>query len=282
MIPISLSIAACLGWGVADFIGGFKSRRIPVMSILLVSSWTGAVMFGMLVIVTGARLPQNPGVFWAVPAGICGILAMFFLYRGLARGTMSVIAPISATGVIIPVIFGLLCGEPLTLLSLAGIVIAVIGSTLAAIENHQEADRQRLTRGVGLAVASAVFIGLYFIFMDSAATHDPLWASLCMRLSNLAALALVFLSGRSKGSVGWPPRSHLHWIILMGALDTLAAYAFVLATSKGLLSEVAVISSLYPAVTITLSTVILRERISHTQKSGIILALVGVVLISAF
>lgn len=280
MLPISLSIAACLGWGIADFVGGLKSRTVPVTYILTVSGIIGIIILGACILITRRTIPADPAVMWAVPAGISGICAMFMLYRGLAVGTMSVIAPISATGVMLPVIYGICDGERLSVLSLLGIGTAMTGAVLACIEGKKTGQAAALTRGIEFAVGSAVFAGLYFILMDRAGQQYPVWASLIMRMSNMATLLpiLLFL----KKTTAPVNRRHLPWIIFIGVMDTMAGFAFVLATSGGLLSEVAVISSLYPAVTISLSWGLLKERLARTQTAGVLLAMTGIVLISAF
>ena len=279
MLTITLSIFACFGWGIADFIGGLKSRNLPTLSILMISTLTGTFLLGVILLLLNSPLPDDPLLFWAIPAGLIGIIAMFLLYRSLAVGTMSILAPISATGVILPVIWGILFGDTLSGLSMLGIVIAILGSLMAVTETDLEKNKKKFTNGIGLALGSAFFVGLYFITMDTACTHHPIWASMIMRSSTLIILIplLVFTKVTVNiGKVQLPP------ILLMGAMDTMAAFCFAVATSRGMLSQVAVISSLYPAVTVILSAVITGERIQKIQVSGVILAIAGVTLISAF
>ncbi|WP_457552031.1 EamA family transporter [Desulfobacula sp.] len=279
MLPITLSIFACFGWGIADFIGGVKSRSIPTLSILMISSLTGTFLLGLVLLFLDIPFPNDPNLFWALPAGVIGIAAMFLLYQSLAVGTMSILAPISATGVILPVLWGIFFGDALSGLCIFGIVIAILGSLMAVMETDPNKNKQKLTKGVGLAVGSAFFVGLYFITMDTACTHHPIWASMIMRSSTLLLLIPLLFFKKVSINIG---KIHLPYILLMGVMDTLAAFCFALATSKGLLSQVAVISSLYPAVTIILSAVIMGERIQRIQMSGVILAITGITLISAF
>ncbi|MCD4677989.1 MAG: DMT family transporter [Desulfobacula sp.] len=279
MLPITLSILACFGWGIADFIGGLKSRNLPTLSILVISSVTGTFLLGIMILLLNSSLPNDPQLIWAIPAGLIGIAAMFLLYRSLAVGTMSILAPISATGVILPVIWGIFFGDTLSGLCILGIVIAIIGSLMAVMENDLERKKKKLTKGVGLAIGSAFFVGLYFITMDMACTHHPIWASMIMRSSTLIILIPLLFFTKVTINIG---KIQLTPILLMGVMDTMAAFCFAIATSKGMLSQVAVISSLYPAVTIVLSTVITGERIQKIQVSGVILAITGVTLISAF
>ena len=279
MLPITLSIFACFGWGIADFIGGLKSRNLPTLSILMISSLMGTFLLGGILFLLNKPLPNDPLLFWAIPAGLIGVVAIFLLYRSLAVGTMSILAPISATGVILPVIWGIFFGDTLSGLSMLGIVIAILGSLMAVMENTSEKTGKKLTKGVGLAVGSAFLVGFYFITMDKACTHHPIWASMIMRSSALIILIPALFFANVSINVG---KVQLPYILLMGFMDTMAAFCFALATSKGMLSQVAVISSMYPAVTIILSMMIAGERIRKIQFSGVLLAITGIALISAF
>ncbi len=277
MGAIGLSILACLGWGIADFIGGFKSRHLPTLSILMISTLMGTLVLGAIIAMLNRPLPQDPQLLWAVGAGLVGIGAMYLLYRSLSLGSMAILAPISATGVILPVIFGIAIGEEISALKLSGILIAISGTLMAAMEKDRIKNQKRLTKGIGLAAGSALFVGFYFISMDLAAAHDPVWASMIMRISTLIFLIPILLMTKTKVRVKF---CHLPAILIMGALDTLAAFCFALATFQGLLSQVSVISSLYPAVTVLISCVIIGEKIRKIQFAGILFAMTGVMLIS--
>lgn len=279
VLPITLSILACFGWGIADFIGGLKSRTLPTVSILVISTLAGTVLLGVILWVLDLPFPHDPTLFWAIPAGPIGIVAMFLLYRSLAVGTMSILAPISATGVILPVLWGLFFGDTLSGLNLLGIGIAILGSIMAVMETDKKRNTKKLTKGIGLALGSAVFVGFYYITMDMACTHHPIWAAGIMRLSTVTLFIPFLLVKRVSVRI---EKVHLPLILFMGVMDTMAAFCFALATSKGMLSQVAVISSLYPAVTVILSAVVAGERIRKIQSSGVVLAITGVMLISAF
>ncbi len=279
MLPVTLSIFACFGWGIADFIGGLKSRDLPTLSILMISSLTGTFLLGGILLLLKSPLPSDPLILWAIPAGFIGIAAMFMLYRSLAVGSMAILAPISATGVVLPVIWGIFFGDTLSGLCILGMVLAILGSLMAVMEYDTKRKSKKLTKGIGLAAGSAFFVGLYFITMDTACTHHPIWASMIMRSSALIIFIPLLLIKTVTVNIG---KVQLPYILLMGAMDTMAAFCFALATSKGMLSQVAVISSLYPVVTIVLSAAITGERIQKVQFSGVVLALAGVTLISAF
>ena len=162
MIALYLSLAACMGWGVADFLGGLKSRHLPTITVLAFSNIFGVAVISSMVYLRGSPLPVSPALLWAVAGGVAGIAAMFLLYKGLSVGSMSIVAPISATGVILPVILGVALGDRLTSFQLLGIVAAMMGSILVAREKDTTGHGRQLAGGVGYAAASAVAVGVFF------------------------------------------------------------------------------------------------------------------------
>jgi drug/metabolite transporter (DMT)-like permease len=274
MIALCLALTASLGWGLADFLGGLKSRRLPAITVLMSSNLFGLGVIGAIVWLREAAPPPPAAVLWATSAGVAAIAAMFLLYQGLARGKMAIVAPISATGVVLPIAAGLAFGESLTGLQSLGIASALAGSILAARGAKGGGGSEA---GVAFAAGAALATGIFFVLMDRASEADPYWASLLMRASFGAWLLPILFATRSAlGTV----RPHLPGLIALGVVDCLASVAFAVATSIGLLSIVAVFSSLYPVVTVILSVVLLRERPDRIQITGVALALAGVGLVS--
>ena len=278
MVALSLSLAACLGWGVADFLGGLKSRQLSVFSVLMVSSFFGLGAILVIVLVRGVAPPGDPALLLAVVGGIAGVAAMFFLYRGLSIGSMAIVAPISATGVILPVIISLAAGDNPSFLQKLGIAAAIIGAVLASREKNDDGNGSRLSTGVGLAIGSAIAAGVFFVVMDQASEADPYWAAFLMRFSYFAFLIIIFLLKRPVVQAG---KVHMPAIIVLGICDALAGFAYALATTRGMLGLVAVVGALYPAVTVLLSMLVLGERPQRTQFIGVLLAVGGVTFISA-
>ena len=278
MIALSLSLAACFGWGVADFLGGLKSRQLSVFSVLMVSSFFGLGAILVIVLIRGVAPPDNPVLLLAVVGGAAGLAAVFFLYRGFSIGAMAIVAPISATGVILPVIVGLAAGDNPTLLQKLGMAVAITGAVLASREKNDDGNGKRLASGVGLAVGSAIAAGIFFVVMDQASEADPYWAAFLMRSSSFAFLIIIFLLKRPAVHAG---RVLMPAIIVLGTCDALAGFAYALATTYGMLGLVAVVGSLYPAVTVLLSMLILRERPQPAQFIGVVLAVGGITCISA-
>lgn len=278
MIALSLSLAACFGWGVADFLGGLKSRQLSVFSVLMVSSFFGLGAILVIVVVRGVAPPGSPVLLLAVVGGGAGLAAMFLLYRGLSIGSMAIVAPISATGVILPVIVSLVAGDNPTPLQKLGMAVAIAGAILASLEKNNDGNSRRLATGVGLAIGSAIAAGIFFIVMDQASEVDPYWAAFLMRLSYFAFLILIFLLKRPAVQAG---KVHMPAIIVLGICDALAGFAYALATTHGILGLVAVVGALYPTVTVLLSMLILHERPQPAQFIGVVLAVGGIAFISA-
>jgi drug/metabolite transporter (DMT)-like permease len=276
-----LALASSVSWGTADFLGGLQSRRHALLAVLVVSQ---AVALAILVIAVLAGAPTEhdaAATAWAAGVGALGIVALVAFYHALSIGTMSVVAPISATGVAIPVLVGLASGERPGPVQVAGIVLACAGVILAAREAPgRDAEARRASRtALGLALVAAVGFGSFFAGMDRAEeTGDVAWILLCARVVD------VVLLGTAAAVLRPPvPRAPatLAAIAAIGALDLLANLLFVLAAGRGLLSVVGVLSSLYPAVTVILARLVLHERLTRTQNAGVLVTLAGVVALAA-
>ena len=244
----------------------------------MVSSFFGLGAILVIVVVRGVAPPGSPVLLLAVVGGGAGLAAMFLLYRGLSIGSMAIVAPISATGVILPVIVSLVAGDNPTPLQKLGMAVAIGGAILASLEKNNDGNSRRLATGVGLAIGSAIAAGIFFIVMDQASEVDPYWAAFLMRLSYFAFLILIFLLKRPAVQAG---KVHMPAIIVLGICDALAGFAYALATTHGILGLVAVVGALYPTVTVLLSMLILHERPQPAQFIGVVLAVGGIAFISA-
>jgi uncharacterized membrane protein len=131
MVPVLLSLAASSCWGMADFLGGLQSKRVPVAIVLVVVEGTGLVGVLAIIAVTGEPFPGTRAVLLALVAGVGGVIALGCFYRALSIGTMSIVAPISATGVALPVVVGIATGDRLSTIFAAGLAVTVIGVVLA-------------------------------------------------------------------------------------------------------------------------------------------------------
>jgi drug/metabolite transporter (DMT)-like permease len=273
-----LALIACLGWGASSFLAGMKSRVMPVLTLLVFSSLAGLVMLLISVGVRGVSLPRDPNLFYAVLGGSAGVGALYCLYRGLAVGAISIVVPVSALCVMLPVIAGLIHGEVPHLIQALGMVAAVGGGVLVSLEKNTAARKKRLASGIVPALGAALGFGTFYVVMDLAGAVDPLWAALVSRITFFLFLLPSVFFKRPSLKV---KTSHLPAVFAIGILDAIAAFSYTTATTKGMLSLVSVLSSLYPAVSVILAALILKERLRGSQFLGVILAIAGIALISA-
>ena len=281
MVAALLALASSVCWGLSDFVGGFQSRRHHLVAVMLLSQ---AVAFVILIAVVLAGAPiehDSAATAWAAGVGILGLLGLVAFYHALAIGTMSIVAPISATGVAIPVLVGLFSGERPEALQAAGMVLASCGVVLAARAAPTSDDEERRTgrTAVGLALVGAIGFGSFFAGIDRAEqTGDVAWVLLAARSADMVALLLVAAAVRPRIPSG---PATLAALAAIGIFDLLANFLFVIATGGGLLSVVGVLGSLYPAFTVVLARFVLHERLSRTQGGGVLLTLTGVVALAA-
>ncbi|MEN8244971.1 MAG: DMT family transporter [Thermodesulfobacteriota bacterium] len=277
MIAISLSLIACLCWGMSQFLAGIKTRTLPVLTLMAYTSTAGFMVLATGLGVMGSPMPRDPNLFYAVLAGAMGIGGVYSLYRGLAVGAISIVIPISSLCALLPVIASLIMGEIPGAVQGIGMVAALSGGVLISIPHHTGGQVTPPVKGIIFAIGAALGFGGFFILMDVAGTGDPLWAA---AVSRLASFILVMCAVLWKGPKLKIKAAHLPVVFMIGALDTAAAFSYTVATTKGLLSLVAVISSLYPVVPVVLATLFFKERLRGLQLPGVILIILGVMLIS--
>jgi drug/metabolite transporter (DMT)-like permease len=282
MLAVVLAFASSLCWGSADFLGGLQSRKRALLTVLLVSQVAAVALATVYVVASGDGFPDLGPAALAVGAGVAGCAALAAFYRGLAIGTMSIVAPVSATGAVVPVLVGVASGERPGAVQVVGIALAMIGIVLAAREpanDRGEASARVVRTSIGLALLAALGFGSFFVLIDEATEGAGApWALFLVRVGEVAALGTLALVLRPQMPGGIADASPL---LLIGTLDYLATALFALATQEGLLSVVSVVGSLYPAVTVVLARVVLAERVARSQEVGVVITLVGVVAISA-
>ena len=272
-----LALAASLTWGVGDFLGGVKARVLPSLTVLAASQPFGLAALGIAVAIRGTGIPGDE-VAWAALAAVLGTIGLFAFYRGMAAGAISVVTPIAAVSAAIPVIWGVaVSGDHIDGLQAIGFVAAVGGSVAASLELRPE--RTQIAAGVGWAVLAMLAFGGYYVPMHAASTRDWLWPAFLFRCTSVTLVWAVVLARRAR-----PTGLRGHWpaLVAIGFLDTGGNALFAAASSShGLLSVVSVLASLYPVVTVLLARIMLGERVQRTQDAGVLIALVGVVLITA-
>jgi drug/metabolite transporter (DMT)-like permease len=270
-----LSLATAAVWGGGDFAGGIATRRANVFRVVTGAHACGLLLMLLLVWITGEALPPRSTLLWGAVAGITGAVGVAALYRGFAIGRMGIVAPVSAviTGVL-PVLAGIYSEGMPAPIQLVGFVLALVSIWLIARPDG-EIDTHR---GLGLAVLAGVMFGLFFIACKQAGHHAVFWPLVTARTaSTLLMLLIVIFSVRDQR----PVRPALVPVLFAGILDTSANALFIAATQRGRLDVTSVLSSLYPASTVILARIFLKERLSATQNAGIVGALISVALIAA-
>ena len=278
MLTIALALATSAAWGSADFLGGLSARRVQLLVVAAVSQAAGLV-FTLIVVIAGADGPDDAAVLWiGALGGLLGAGGLSALYRGLAVGRMGVVAPIAAMSGLVPLAVGLIAqGDRPTSVQAAGMVLAIGGAVLAARAVDEQAD-SRVATGVGLALLAVLLLGGLSVTLDAGGSRDPVWTIFMVRVSSVIALWIVVAVRRPSFE---RVRPNLLVLVTAGLLDNTANLMFALATSRpGLLSVVAVLSSLYPVTTVLLARLVLRERMHPWQLAGVAAALAGVSLIS--
>ena len=241
---------------------------------------TGLAIALVVVAIFGADPLSGGEVLMAMGAGVLVMGALAAFYTAMAFGTMSVVAPIAALGVVVPVAAGLARGEAPGALAVAGLAVAVAGVVVLSYEEPRgEADRSGTRRSIALALVSALGFGGFFTLLNfaSADVDSPGWAIVAARAGGTAAILAAVTIARPELR-GIPAR--IGPLLAIGAFDVTANSLFAVASTEGLLPVVAVGGSMYPAFTIVLAHIVLGERLIPAQRYGVGLALAGVVLIA--
>jgi drug/metabolite transporter (DMT)-like permease len=264
-IGILLALAAALAYGAADFIGGVGSRRYSSWQIVLVGQGAGA----LVMLVAGLTLPGSPAPLdfaWALLAGVGSATGSIFLFRGLARGRMGLVAPISAVGAaVLPVLVGVAFGERPRWLVWVGVLAALPGIWLVSREpgSHRQA-------GTRAALADGALAGVGFGVLFIALAQISAGAGLLPLAANQLIGAILTVLAATSLRQPWRPRRRVAgWGSASGVLGALGTLAFMLATDTTSLATASVLASLYPAVTVLLAAGVLAEPISTGQRTGI-------------
>jgi drug/metabolite transporter (DMT)-like permease len=278
LIGVALALAASLSWGIADFGGGIGTRRVQVVWVLVVSQVAGLALVGALALVTQPHPPSGRELAWGAFGGVMGAVGLGSFYRALAVGTMGIVGPISATGAIVPLAYGLARGERPSALQALGIVVAVAGVIAASLEPLPEGTGRKLATGVPLALLAALGFGSSILGLNRVSQAGVVWGTLTLRLAVVPIVCLAALLIRPSAA---RLRATLPILVAAGLFDTGANLLYGGSARHGLISVVSVLGSLYPVVIVVLARFVLAERIARPQLAGVAVALAGVALISA-
>ncbi len=275
-IGIVLALGSALAYGASDFVGGLGSRRHSFWPVVLVGQCAGA----LLILAAGLSVPGRPVVLdfiWAALAGVGSATGGIFLFRGFTRGTMGLVAPISAVGAaVLPLVAGVAFGERPGWLAWVGILAALPGIWLVSRGSHSDSAAGPTThRRAALIDGAIAGIGFGILFIALAQISDDA-GLLPLAANQLVGATVTGLAAASLGQVWRPSAGVLGWGATSGALGALGTLAFMLATTATSLGIASVLVSLYPAVTVVLAAAVLRERVSIGQRTGITLCTLAV------
>ncbi|MGD0726438.1 MAG: DMT family transporter [Spirochaetia bacterium] len=278
-MAILLAGLSALMYGAADFCGGLGTRKSPLVTVLALSQLVGLVLALGTSLLLGQALPIAGDLAWGAISGVCGTAGLAALYTALATTLVAVASPVAAVvGAVIPVLLGVTLGERPGSLAWMGIVLAIPAIVLLSAGPSGNGKTSALVRRAALlGTAAGIGFGLFFFAISRTSHASGLWPLVTARASTISIVVLFALfSGRSLR----PARSGLPLVLVSGVLDMGANIAFLLASRAGMLSTVAVVSSLYPGPTVLLAWLVLRERLTPLRACGLVLALAGVALIS--
>lgn len=275
-MAVALALGASLAWGLGDFLGGLTSRRLHVLTVLVVQQVFGLAAAAGWLVLAGEGFPGWEAAGWAAAAGASGCLGIGALYRGMAVGAMGIVAPVSALAAVIPFGVGVGSGERPGALQIAGVALALGGVAIASREPPERGGGR--SAGIGLALLAALGFGFYFVFAERAAQESVPFA---VTTARGVSLVVALVAALAVGAALRPGRAHLPVLFAIGICDVGANILFSVATTHGYLSVVSVLSALYPVVTVALAALVLHERLGAAQRGGVVVALLGAALITA-
>jgi uncharacterized membrane protein len=277
MLPSVIALLSAFAYGAADFLGGFATHRSNTVAVVIVSQAVGLALLTVVMLFLPGSPPAARDLAWGAVAGVAGGGGVALLYRALAIGPMSIVAPLTAVcAALIPVAAGVALGERLTPVTMGGIALAVAAIVLVGQEPRRGGRRPVNWDGLRIALASGVLIGLFLVVLARAAPASGLWPLIPARVTSIAMFAAIALA---TGQSVRMPAPVLKIAAGGGALDMLANALYLVAVQRGPLSLIATLVSLYPASTIVLARIFLGERLSASQLGGIACAVVATVLL---
>jgi drug/metabolite transporter (DMT)-like permease len=270
-------LVSALGYGISDFVGGIASRRVAALRVVLVSYPVGLILLALLAMPVGGHV-TGPAVWWGALSGIGQAFGVWWFYAALGAGPISVVSPLTAVLVAgVPVAVGVAQGERPGLVAGIGILVAVV--LVSRDARDEDVTPHAFTRKLAwLTIGSGLVFGLNFVLIDQAPVEAKLWPLVFGRLS---ATVLIVVIAALTSNLRPPSGQSMRLAVLAGVLDTLANVAMLLALQASLLSLAGVLISLYPAATVVLAIIVLRERVTRWQGAGMVLALAAVAMIAA-
>jgi drug/metabolite transporter (DMT)-like permease len=274
LLSIIYGIASAATWGTADFIGGLASKRTSPYRVLFLGELAGFIPFLALALLAREPIPAITDLLWGALASLLGLAGLTLLYRALADGQMSIAAPVSALfAALIPVIFGFF-----TLGAPSRATIIGFGFAFSAVWFISQTDMTNLHFNIAdlrLPLLSGFFFGLYFIVIHKATLNAFFWPLVMARFAGFVAFGLYALITRQPAM---PPRDVWGFCIVNGVIDVGGNAFYILSAQTGRIDVAAVLGALYPASTVLLAWIFLKEKLTWLQTFGVLLAFTAIVL----
>jgi drug/metabolite transporter (DMT)-like permease len=273
-ISPAYSLAAVLAWGTSDFLGGYATRRANAFLFTTLVNVGGLVLMLALAAGTHAAFPAPRGVIWVLAGGISGGASLAIFYRALSSGRMGLTAPVAAVlGAAIPTLFSMFTEGWPGPYRIAGFSLAASGLWLIT-----RAEDGSTPEGVGLAMLAGIGFAGFYLCVRQAGDAPALWVASFTRVGGLMATGAIALAQRRFREI---TATGVRWAVVTGCVDSLGTVLFVRASQSGRLDEAVVLSSLYPAVTVLLARVFLKEHFTRWKFIGLLAALASIPMIAA-
>lgn len=275
-MAIALALVVALFAGVSDFLGGLASRATSSIAISAAAHAVGIVLTVALALVIGGS-PTATDMWWGAAAGLGSAVGLTAIYTGYAKSTIAVVAPVAGVGsVSVPVLWSAIDGDHLSKQAWVGVGLGVVAIFLVSLS--QSTSRGSTATALGYGFIGAGGLGFLLLAFSRSSADSGIWIVAPSRVSGAAVLLLILRLTRTPFTV---PRKALPTIVVVAALSSSANAAYAVATREGSLATVAVVASMFPAITILMAWLVLKERIRVVQLTGIVVAMMAVGLIAA-
>jgi drug/metabolite transporter (DMT)-like permease len=272
-------LAAVLAWGTSAFLGGYATRRANAFLFTMVVNIGGLLLVGTLASATHAPLPSARSAAWVLAGGISGGAALAIFYRALSSGRMGLTAPVAAVlGAAIPALVSMFTEGLPGRIPILGFLLAATGLWLITRTEADQGKDATRPEGIGLAILAGIGFASFYLCVRQAGDASPFWIASLTRTGGLIITGLIVLLIRNFRDI---TSAGVRWAVVAGCIDSLGTILFVRASQAGRLDEAVVISSLYPAITVLLARVFLKEHFTRWRLVGLLTALAAVPMIAA-
>jgi drug/metabolite transporter (DMT)-like permease len=278
-LATAYALASVLAWGTSDFLGGYATRRANAFLFAVIFNLGGLALAASVAAAIHAPFPSPHAIVWVLTGGMFGGAAVAIFFRALAEGRMGVTAPIAAVlGAAIPTLFSIFTEGMPGKIPILGFVVASLGLWLITRAQPRGGEDAGRPAGIGHAVLAGLGFACFYLCIRQAGDASVFWIAALSRTGGLIVTGVVVLVGGNFRDI---TRAGVRWAVLTGCIDSLGTILFVRASQAGRLDEAVVISSLYPAVTVLLARVFLKEHLSRWRFVGLLAALAAVPMIAA-